>query len=213
MKKRPYRLGRREEAAEETRRRIVAATFALHNEQGVVATSMKQIAERAEVSVGTVYHHFPTYGDAVNACGQHAMAYAPLPTPAALDGADTTAERIGRTTAAVFAFYERLPAFARVRCDRDKVPELEPFMAGEEANRVALVQAALRGTGAGRAQTAAAVAVLDVAVYQALRRAGLSAGAATDAIAHMILASLATAGARTEDNQPERPAVGAGGGL
>ena len=60
---RKYTLGRRGEAAEETRRRIVEATFALHAEQGVAATTMTQIAERAGVSVGTVYHHFATYDD------------------------------------------------------------------------------------------------------------------------------------------------------
>ena len=78
---RKYNLGRRGEAAEETRRRIVDATFALHSEQGVAATTMKDIAERADVSVGTVYHHFPTYDDAIQACGEHAIAFAPPPGP------------------------------------------------------------------------------------------------------------------------------------
>jgi AcrR family transcriptional regulator len=58
MTPRPYRLGRRAESAEETLRRIVRATYTLHCEQGVAATTMKQIARRADVSVGTVYHHF-----------------------------------------------------------------------------------------------------------------------------------------------------------
>jgi len=68
MGRRSYRLKQRAESAEETRRRLVEATFALHGEQGIAATTMKQIAERAGVGVGTVYHHFPTIEDTVAAC-------------------------------------------------------------------------------------------------------------------------------------------------
>ena len=60
MSPRRYRLERRAETAGETRRRLVDATFALHVEQGISATTMTDIAARAGVSVGTVYHHFPT---------------------------------------------------------------------------------------------------------------------------------------------------------
>ena len=69
MKRRTYQLGRRAESAEETRRRLVQATFELHGEQGIAATSMKQIADRAGVGIGTVYHHFPTLDETVMACG------------------------------------------------------------------------------------------------------------------------------------------------
>ena len=61
---RKYDLGRRAAAAEQTRRRIVDATVALHAEQGIVATTYKDIAQRADVGVGTVYNHFPTVDDA-----------------------------------------------------------------------------------------------------------------------------------------------------
>ena len=84
MKPRTYQLGRRAESAEETRRRLVQATFELHSEQGIAATSMKQIADRAGVGVGTVYHHFATLDDTVMACGQ--MVMATYPPPAELVG-------------------------------------------------------------------------------------------------------------------------------
>ncbi len=58
---RAYRQERRRYTAADTRRRLVEATVALHNEQGIAATSRKQIAERAGVSIGAAYHHFPTY--------------------------------------------------------------------------------------------------------------------------------------------------------
>lgn len=43
--------------------------MALHRDRGIAATTMKDIAERADVGIGTVYHHFPSYEDAIRACG------------------------------------------------------------------------------------------------------------------------------------------------
>ena len=82
MAPRAYRLGRRAESADDTRRRIVVATRALHVEQGVADTTVKQIARRADVSVGTVYHHFPSYDDVIRACGQLTFAIVRPPTNA-----------------------------------------------------------------------------------------------------------------------------------
>src|SRR4051812_37247766 len=80
--KRTYNLGRRAETAAETRQRLVEATAALHAERGISATSLPDIAERAPVSVGTAYHHFPTYLDALRAFAAGApLSGAPPPTP------------------------------------------------------------------------------------------------------------------------------------
>src|SRR5688500_7241434 len=86
--KRTYNLGRRAETAAETRQRLVEATAALHAERAISATSLRDIAERAGVSIGTAYHHFPTYLDAVRACGAHVMAMSPLPSGTIFDGID-----------------------------------------------------------------------------------------------------------------------------
>ena len=60
-KRRPYRLKQRAETADETRRRLVQATFALHSEQGIAATTMKQIADRA--GVGCLLYTSPSPRD------------------------------------------------------------------------------------------------------------------------------------------------------
>ncbi|MGF1626412.1 MAG: TetR/AcrR family transcriptional regulator [Alphaproteobacteria bacterium] len=200
MATRSYRLGRRGEAAEETRRRIVDATFSLHNEQGVVATTMKQIAERAGVSVGTVYHHFPSYEDAIRACGEHVIAFAPPPDPAAIAGIEDRVARIGRLTEAVFGFYERLPGFARVRCDQGQVPIIHDFVRREEENRASLVRAAL-GASAPEDRVRAVAAVLDIAVYQSLVREGFTTRKAATDIARMIVTWLDDAEAATTRRQ------------
>lgn len=185
QKRRGYRLGRRAETADETRRRIVEATFALHAERGIADTSMKDIAARAGVSVGTVYHHFPTYPDAIAACGAHTAETVPAPTEAVFDGALDRSERVERLVAALFNYYERIPALGSVRRDRHIAPALEDFAESEARNRLRL---AARAIGVrGRDRSAAVVAALvDLEVYRALLRQGLSSDRAADQMAAIV---------------------------
>src|SRR5215470_3529278 len=125
MAPRAYRLGRRAESAGDTRRRIVAATRALHIEQGMADTTVKQIARRADVSVGTVYHHFPSYDDVIRACGQLTLEMVRPPTDAIFAGCRSTRARIERLARELFACYERFPNLEAVRCDRKKLPVLD----------------------------------------------------------------------------------------
>jgi AcrR family transcriptional regulator len=192
---RSYRLGRRGQAAEETRQRIVDATFALHTEKGIVGTSMKDIAERAEVSVGTVYHHFPTYDDAIGACGAFVAASIPAPSAAIFAGLESAEERLQRLALESFRWFERMPAFAHVRSEQDRVPILRPFVEGEERNRMALTREALKPLAVDKKKIATAAALLDMSVFGALRRTGLSTPEAARQITSIILAWLASADA------------------
>lgn len=58
-------LGLRERKKIKTRQAIRAATYALIREQGYDATTIEQIADRAEVSPSTVFRYFPTKEDIV----------------------------------------------------------------------------------------------------------------------------------------------------
>ncbi|KUM88766.1 TetR family transcriptional regulator [Streptomyces pseudovenezuelae] len=58
-------LGLRERKKIKTRTAIRDATYALIEEQGYEATTVEQIAERAEVSPSTVFRYFPTKEDIV----------------------------------------------------------------------------------------------------------------------------------------------------
>ena len=49
----------REEKSERSRRAVLDAALYLFSHQGYRATTMREIAERAKVSTGNVYHHFP----------------------------------------------------------------------------------------------------------------------------------------------------------
>ena len=192
-RRRRYKLGRRAETAGETKRRIVEATFALHSELGIAETSMKDIAERAGVSVGTVYHHFPSYADAIIACGAYTAANRPAPTAAVFAGAAGRPERIARLARAVFEYYERVPALDSVRRDRHLVAELDAFAKEEERNRRALAAEAVGPSG----PMALFAALLDIDVYRSLRRQGFGTLEAADRVAAMIeLACESTAGVK-----------------
>lgn len=49
----------REEKSERSRRAVLDAALYLFSHQGYRATTMRQIADRATVSTGNCYHHFP----------------------------------------------------------------------------------------------------------------------------------------------------------
>ena len=111
MAPRKYTMDKRRAAVEETRQRILEAALALHSEKGIFGTSWQDIANRADVSVGTVYKHFPSLDELVPACGE--LMYA-ITRPPSLDDApqifaeaNSLEERLGRLIEELFAFYER----------------------------------------------------------------------------------------------------------
>ena len=185
--KRTYTLGRRAETAAETRQRLVEATAALHAERGISATSLRDIAEKAGVSVGTAYHHFPTYLDAVRACGAHTMATSPLPETSVFDGVEGLDERVLVLVKELCAWYARNPWLERVRPERSLYPPVEEGMAGIERGIEQLARAGAECTAA-EARTIAALA--DVAVCSSLLRAGVPAGRVPGLIAEAIVAWL-----------------------
>ena len=196
MSPRRYRLDRRAETAEETRRRIVEATYSLHGERGIYATTMTHIAERAGVSVGTVYHHFPTYQDAVFACSQHVAATIPFPTADIFAGLSTLDERVRRLARETFGFYERLPAYERIRSERWGMPPIQAHVEREENDRLALAREALRPFKVKPRLVEAGAALLDVAVYGAFTRNGLTPAKAAEEVSGFILARLAAEASR-----------------
>jgi AcrR family transcriptional regulator len=189
LKRRTYQLRQRAESAEETRRRLVEATFALHGEQGIAATTMKQIAERAGVSVGTVYHHFPTLEDTVNACGQMVMATYPPPSEAIFAGVATMKDRLVRLARALFEHGDSV-LLDSVRPDVDKASIVARFVDEEERHRIELTRAALAPFAIDRDLIRVAAALLDIGVYRALQRVGLSLDQAAETIADVIQARL-----------------------
>jgi len=190
--RRGYRLGRRAETSEETRQRLVEATFQLHAERGIAETSMKDIAERAGVSVGTVYHHFPSYGDAIVACGAYTSEHVPAPTSAVFAGTAGREGRVARLARALFEYYDRVPALESVRRDRALSPALDGFAREEARNRRKLAAEAVGPDG----PAALVAALLDIDTHRALRREGFNTAQAAERVAALLNLALAGAPAR-----------------
>ncbi len=187
MSPRRYVMENRARTAEDTRRRIVEATYALHAERGIGDTTMKDIAERADVGLGTVYHHFPTYNEAIHACGVHVLAVSAPPDATIFEGAKAVDDRIARLAAELFAFYERCPALGKARADQHKFSALQDWMKQWDAAFAALVNEALRPGGDKSAFAPVLVALLDFDVHARLIAAGFSTADAAQLMAAMLI--------------------------
>ena len=111
MSPRRYDMTRKRALAAATRRRIVEATLKLHGEKGIFGTSWADIAQEANVAVGTVYRYFPSIEELVPACGELLMERTQPPSPndieAILGEAADPVERLHRVADTVFGFYVR----------------------------------------------------------------------------------------------------------
>ena len=105
--KRQYRLQRRAEQQEETRRRIVDATVALHRELGPARTTISAIAQRAGVERLTVYRHFEDERSILAACSAQFSAELPLPDPARWVEIEEPSQRLRTALSALYDYYRR----------------------------------------------------------------------------------------------------------
>ena len=148
MSPRKYTMDKRKAAVEETRRRIVEATLSLHAEKGAFGTSWQDIAKRADVSVGTVYKHFPSLDELIPACGELVFAISRPPSledaPQIFAGASSLEERIGRLVSEFYAFYERGEPYLGIDIQERKLPAVQEWLAYMRATREGLAREALR---------------------------------------------------------------------
>jgi AcrR family transcriptional regulator len=103
--KRPYRMKRRAELVEETRRRITESAVALHERIGPAQTSISAIAEQAGVRRSTVYRHFPDEDALFAACSSHFRALHPAPDPAAWAAVGDPDARTATALSELYSFY------------------------------------------------------------------------------------------------------------
>lgn len=130
MKKRRYTKRRRAEQEAETRRRIVEAAVALHEELGPRETSISAVAERAGVQRLTVYRHFSDEFALFEACTSHWLASHPPPGREQWAQAGSAREMTRRALLAFYRYYRRTaPMWTAAYRDADLVPALEGPMA------------------------------------------------------------------------------------
>jgi AcrR family transcriptional regulator len=100
--------------ADRTRSAIVDAALALFTEQGFDATTMRAIAQRAEVSVGNAYYYFESKEQLVLAIYERFSTTTTAPILAAIAGHDLLADRIERATLAWLRVMRPYRSFANV---------------------------------------------------------------------------------------------------
>src|SRR5918997_2628789 len=126
-------MDKRKAATEQTRQRILEATLALHSEKGIFGTSWQDIAKRSDVSVGTVYKHFPSLDELVPACGELMYAITRPPSledaPQIFAGASSLEERLERLVSELFDFYERGASYIETDFQERQLPMVQEWEA------------------------------------------------------------------------------------
>lgn len=198
MAPRTYKLGQRAESAAATRERILAAASELYRERGVTKTTLQAVADRADVSRGTVINHFGGADELLGAVADEVIGLVRMPDERVLDGAADDDDRILRYAAAILAFYD---------AGNEWWPVVEPVLdrpamqARMEAFTVALgrLQAAAFGPLASdRLVMAAANGFVHWAVLGTMRAMGASLEEVIQAVGDAILLVVSRSRTRAE---------------
>jgi AcrR family transcriptional regulator len=157
---RPYRMKRRAELEEQTRRRITESTMALHEELGPARTSISAVAERAGVRRSTVYRHFPDEEALFAACSSHYVAANPPPDPSGWVAIKDPEERTETALRELYAFYARTEAmYTSLLRDEPLVPVVHRLLQGfygylDSIQDILMAGRGLRGRAARRTRAA-----------------------------------------------------------
>lgn len=162
------------------------AAVKLHAENGIAATSMKDVATRAKVGVGTVYLHFPTYEELIIACGGHLATVTEPPDFAIFEGVKDAGRRLQILVRELFRWYARYPQYERARCDQDKFPVMAVGVKRREQARFELVREALRPKPQPRWVIDTIGALTDFAVFRALTDAGMPTDVAAKRVSEVV---------------------------
>jgi AcrR family transcriptional regulator len=188
---RKYDMGKRRAAVEETRQRILEATLTLHAEKGIFGTSWQDIARRADVSVGTVYKHFPSLDELVPACGE--LTYA-ITRPPSLEDAPrifaqtgSLEERLGRLISELFDFYERGAPYIETDFQERRLPAVAEWEAYMRATVAGLVREALVTVRPDEITVQAGSAFLDFSTFKSFMDRGIPKEQAAKTMGEVLL--------------------------
>lgn len=127
---RTYRLRRRAESQARTRRKIIEAAIELHEAKGLAATSMRDVANRANVGTVTVYRHFPDEAALLGACSGTYFGRHAFPDPEDWRGIADARERLRRGLRDTYAYHRATePMIAQVIYEARDLPVMEPYHA------------------------------------------------------------------------------------
>ena len=185
---RGYRLGKRAEEKEATRRRIVDAAVKLYLQHGMAATSFLSVARTADVAPATVRNHFPDTRSLALAVGDAALGDVGLRGPEIFDGESSMAARMQILADELAGVAERSGGWWSVL---QREPELAALWQRHadayEAQRQALIRAALGPLRDDEMAVTVVGAVVGSWVYFQFVAAGLSVAEATSLSAGLVV--------------------------
>ncbi len=127
---RSYQLKRRAERQDRTRQRIIEAAIELHQTVGPAATTVSEIAERAQVGRVTVYRHFPDEPTLARACSGQYFERHPFPDPDSWQAIASPVERLRTGLRETYAYHRATEAMiTRVLADARDHPVVAPYHA------------------------------------------------------------------------------------
>ena len=186
MAPRSYTMQRRSQHVAQTRERILAAALELFSKQGAQATTMNEVARRADVSPTTVSNHFATQDSLIEAVVARVAADVQVPDNTIFAGTWSLTGRLRVLTSSLYAFFERtmswyellgaelveVPALARAEAAFwDSIRQLyAQALAGNDDDLLAKMTAGL----------------LHPATFSALKAAGMSVDEAATVVGEML---------------------------
>jgi AcrR family transcriptional regulator len=193
--KRPYRMTRRAELEEATRRRITESAVMLHGTLGPSRTSMSAVAEHAGVPRSTLYRHFPDEAALFDACSAHWGERNPAPDPSAWAGVNDPPERLQQALEELYAYYRSTEGMlANLVRDQATVPSVQWLFSGFGEYLAGVRDVLVRGRrvrGRARTRTAAAIGhALAFSTWRSLaREQGLDDSQAADLMCRLVAAA------------------------
>jgi AcrR family transcriptional regulator len=193
--KRRYEKRDRARKEAETRARIIDALIELHETVGAARTTVTEVARRAGVGRMTVYNHFPTEAEMVEACTSHWIALHPPPDVGAWAEIHDPGERLARALGELFDYYRETRAmWTTAYRDAGLVESLGRVM---DATWFAFLARAVETLAAGRGLRGARRSrvlgalrlALDFPTWRTLTESGLSDRHAADVAAAFVAAT------------------------
>jgi AcrR family transcriptional regulator len=193
--KRPYRMQRRAELEEATRRRIAKSAAELHGTLGPSRTSISAVAERAGVRRSTVYRHFPDELALFTACTSHWMAANPVPDLERWETVEDPDERLRSALQELYAYYGRTERMmANLLRDEPNMPTVKRLFSGYRdylagARDTLMAGRRVRGRARQREQAAIGHALAFPTWCSLAREQELDDSAAADLMCRLVAAS------------------------
>ncbi|HEY8633525.1 MAG TPA: TetR/AcrR family transcriptional regulator [Candidatus Dormibacteraeota bacterium] len=136
---REYKMVKRRDKVEETRRRIAKATYELHSTIGPALTTIALISERAHLPRQTVYRNFANQLEIFRSCIAFGLEMNPLPDPNRWQSIADPGERLQVGLTEVYEWFEATePVMTNSLRDHGAVPESAEAMqpVGEVFRRI-----------------------------------------------------------------------------